>query len=106
MTRNVTIHEGTAEADNHIEIRLIYLGEWTVEFMDQVDWNQGDLTDWLVDRLDAPMTVADAIADDRTYVQNRDHEIRDTEIGGFDADEIARATYDPDEVEWTVELLN
>jgi hypothetical protein len=106
MTRNITIYEGTVDDDNHVEIGFMHDGEWTVVFQDWMDWSQGDLTDWLRNRLDAPMTVSEAIEDDRVYVQHRDDEFRDTEIGGFDDDEVARATYDSDTAEWTVELLS
>lgn len=105
MTRNITIHEGTAELDNHVEIGFMHDGAWTVRFLDQVDWSQGDLTDWLRNRLDPPMSVSEAIEDDRVYVNNKDHDFKDPEITGFDELVVARGTYDPDEEEWTVEIL-
>jgi hypothetical protein len=108
MTQNVTIQEGIADPNNDIGIWFVYLeDQWTVEFTstDHGDWTQRELKDWLVDRLDAPMTVAEATEDDRVHVQNKDDEFSETEIGGFASDEVARATYDPDTVEWTVEML-
>lgn len=116
MPRNITITEGEPDPHCYAEIRFPYISEeWTVVFLMKSetkgctqtswhDWNQTDLTDWLVNRLDPPMTIPEAIEDDRVDVNNRNHEHREPEISGF-KENVARATYDDENEEWTVKIL-
>lgn len=116
MPRNVTITEGEPDPNCYVKVSFPYLDEeWTVAFMlDSVtegctqtsihDWSHNDLTDWLINRLDPPMTIPEAIEDDRVYVSNKNHEYRDPEISGF-KENVAHATYDDGNEEWTVKIL-
>jgi hypothetical protein len=104
MSRNITITEGEPDPHCYAEISFVYVSEeWTVAFKmtsetegctetSWHDWNQNDLTDWLINRLDPPMTASKAIEDDRVYVSNKNHEYRDPEISMFNGT-VARATY-------------
>jgi len=102
----ITITEGEPNPDNNVDIHLDWIeDEWVTVFGQYYhEWSQNDLTDWLIDRLDAPETLTAAIEDERVHVNHLDHEYKEPEIAGF-KDQVARATYYQDNVEWTVEVL-
>jgi len=102
----ITITEGKPNPDNNVDIDLDWIeDEWVTVFGQYfAEWSQNDLTDWLIDRVDAPKTVTAAIEDDRVFVSHLDHEYKEPEISGFN-DQVARATYYPDDNEWIVEVL-
>jgi len=116
MTRNATITEGEPDPNCYADVLFVYVDEeWTVAFdmssetegctqSSYHDWNMNELTDWLINRLDPPMTAPEAIKDDRVRATNKNHEYRDPEISMFSGT-IARATYDDENEEWTVKIL-
>lgn len=103
---DVTITEGEPDPDNNVDVGLAWIdGGWGTYFegdYEQTHWRQHELTDWLVDRLDAPETVQAAIDDERVSVKQKEY--TDPEIQGFRG-LVARATYDEDNAEWTVKIL-
>jgi hypothetical protein len=114
MTRNITITEGRPNPDKSIDLWAGHVvGEWQVmpvlsdgDRDPSTDWPVGIIEEWLLERIgDLPETINEARDDPRIYVSDRAKQ-RDMNRVNLSNNPVACATYDEDDEEWCIEILD